>query len=289
MSFTRDSFNNVSSGGASAIKIWSYVNTSDTLATQMAAGYLNTMRFALEQNDVIFLIGSDGSELVRVTSARNATSVTVTSYDAVPAGTIVNADVSAGAAISFSKMEALATGEFVVGNAGVPTVAAMSGDATVSAAGVVTIANEAVNAAKLAAGIPRTVTVAVSAAEFIGMYAAPKLLVAAGGANTMHIVHKVLYEVAYGATQFTGGGVVAVQYDSTVNGAGTDASADTAAAVFNGYTADSVVGADGEVPSVAGSTTVNKGLYLSNETAAFADGDSTLNVHLTYSTVTTSI
>lgn len=289
MAFNTDAFNNVSSGGAGTIKIWSYINLSDTLATIMAASYFNGRRFALNQNDIIFIIGSDGSELVRVSSAVNATSVTVVAYDAVPGGTIVNADVSAAAAIEFSKMEALATGSFVYGVAGVPTVGAMGGDATVDAAGNLTIAATSVEASMLAVGIPRTATVAVSAAEFNGMYAAPKLLVAAGGANTLHIVHNVVYEVNYGTAQFANGGAVAVQYDSTVNGAGRDASADTAAAVFNGYTADSTVGAAGEVETGTSAATVNKGLYLSNETGAFDTGDSDLQVHVTYSTVTTTV
>lgn len=279
MAFNTDNFNNVSSGGGSTIKIWSYINTADTLATIMASDYFNGRRFALNQNDVIFIIGSDGSELVRVTSAVNATSVTVTAYDAVPAGTITNADVSAGAAIDFSKLAALATGELVFGVAGTPTALAMSGDATVDASG----------ALSLAVNVPKTETIAVTAAEFLGMYATPKLLVAAGGANTLHIVQNVVYEVDYGAAQFANGGVVAVQYDSTANGAGADATADTAAAVFTAIAADTAVGAVGELPSTAASSLVNKGLYLSNETAAFITGDSDVYVHLTYSTVTTVV
>lgn len=151
------------------------------------------------------------------------------------------------------------------------------------------IANNAVTAAKLAVSIPRTVTVAMSAAEFLGMYASPKLLVAAGGANTLHLVHDVTYEYNFVTTQTAAGGAVAVQYDSTANGAGALASAATAAAVFNGYTADSTVGAEGALASSASSTTVNKGLYLSNLTGAFTTGDPTVNVHVTYSTVTTTV
>lgn len=151
------------------------------------------------------------------------------------------------------------------------------------------IANNAVTAAKLAVSIPRTVTVAMSAAEFLGMYATPKLLVAAGGANTLHIVHDVTYEYNFVTTATAAGGAVAVQYDSTANGAGTLASAATAAATFNGYVADSTVGAAGALASSASTTTVNKGLYLSNLTGAFTTGNPTVNVHVTYSTVTTTV
>ena len=57
------------------------------------------------------------------------------------ASTIVNADVNAAAAIAYSKLATLNTGQILAGNAGVPTAVTMSGDATISATGVVTIPN----------------------------------------------------------------------------------------------------------------------------------------------------
>lgn len=60
------------------------------------------------------------------------------------ASSLVNADVSASAAIDYSKLAALGTGEFIFGNAGVPTVGTMSGGATVGATGVITLGNSAV-------------------------------------------------------------------------------------------------------------------------------------------------
>jgi hypothetical protein len=148
MAFLKDNFNNVSSGSSSQMKIWSYINTDDTLATIMASSYFNGMRHALNLNDIIFLIGSDGSEVARITSAVNTTAVTVTAYDAVPAGTIVNADVSAGAAIDFSKLAALLDGNLLVGSAAnVPTSVAVTGDIGITNAGVTSItADSIVNA-----------------------------------------------------------------------------------------------------------------------------------------------
>ena len=52
---------------------------------------------------------------------------------------IVNADISASAAIDYSKLAALATGNILFGNAGVPTVGAMSGDATIDNTGAVSV------------------------------------------------------------------------------------------------------------------------------------------------------
>lgn len=67
-------------------------------------------------------------------------------------GAITNDDVNANAAIAYSKLAALATGQIVVGNGGTPTVATMGGDATIAADGQVTIAANAVTSAMIAPG-----------------------------------------------------------------------------------------------------------------------------------------
>ena len=277
MAFDTEAFNNVSSGGGSTIKIWSYINLADTLATIMTASYFNGRRFALGLNDVVFIIGSDGSELVRITSAVNAASVTVTAYDAVPGGTITNADVSAGAAIDFSKLAALATGDFVVGNAGVPTASTMYGDATLAADGAVT----------LDADIPRTVSVAVSSAVFLAISGTPFQIVATGGADTMHVVEKVVLQTIFGTTQYANGGAVGLQYGNTAALAGSLCSATVAAATVNAYVASDSLSVEGLVTAGAVAGKVNQGLFLSCDTAEFITGDSSFIVHVTYSTVST--
>lgn len=60
------------------------------------------------------------------------------------ASTIVNADISASAAIAYSKFASMATGQVLLGNAGVPTATTLSGGITVGATGVVTLGNSAV-------------------------------------------------------------------------------------------------------------------------------------------------
>lgn len=72
--------------------------------------------------------------------------------NAIAAGVIVNADVSGSAAIDFSKLAALTSGNILVGSAGnVAASVAMSGDATISNTGAVTIAAGAVEETMLAA------------------------------------------------------------------------------------------------------------------------------------------
>jgi|688.fasta_scaffold07534_25 hypothetical protein len=66
------------------------------------------------------------------------------------AGSVTNTSVAAGAAIAFSKLATLTSGNILVGNgSGVPTSVALTGDVTVSNTGVATIANDAVTFAKM--------------------------------------------------------------------------------------------------------------------------------------------
>jgi hypothetical protein len=175
--------------------------------------------------------------------------------------------------------------------------------------GTAEIANQAVTAAKIAnntitdaqvadnglasisiaKNVAQYVKVPMTAAQFNGMYAAPFVLVAAAGANTIINVEDVLVEVIYGTAQFAAGGVIAAQYDSTVHGAGTLASATIAAATAQGWAANHAVKVDGALADSATTTTVNKGIYLSNQTGAFTTGDSTFNIHVKYTVDVTTV
>ena len=134
------------------------------------------------------------------------------------------------------------------------------------------------------AGSPTTAVITMTAAQWNGMYAAPYLIVAAPGANNILTVGSVyIYEV-FGTAQFAVGGTVALQYDSTVHGAGTLASATVANTVVNGWAASSGIRLAGALASAASTVFVNKGLYLSNDTAAFTTGDGTFRIVVSYST-----
>lgn len=77
-------------------------------------------------------------------------SITNAGVTAIASGVIVNADVNASAAIDFSKLASLTSGNLLVGSAGnVATSVAMSGDATISNTGALTIANDAITTAKI--------------------------------------------------------------------------------------------------------------------------------------------
>ena len=95
------------------------------------------------------LVGSAGNVATAVAMTGDVT-ITNGGVTAIAALSIVNADISASAAIDFSKLAALTSGNILVGSAGnVPTSVAMSGDATIIASGALTIAADAITTAKI--------------------------------------------------------------------------------------------------------------------------------------------
>lgn len=253
------------------------VTSTDALATITTAGYLtdeadniaalNNGAFEWQDGDLVAINYSNGEGFFTRDSADN----TFAAQPASP-GTLANT---------------LLDGRIFVGSAlNVATGVALSGDATIINTGALTIANNAVTSAKLAATIRKYATVAITAAEFNGMYAAPKLLLAAQGADTLIVLDQLQLAMTYGAAAYADGGVAAVQYDSTANGAGVIASSTLAAAVFQAA-ASTTFTMNAGIVALPFATTVNKGLYLSNITGAFTTGDSDFVAHLWYRVIPT--
>jgi hypothetical protein len=235
--------------------IWGYV-TTDTIATVSGSGYFDDEP-RLAVNDAVRANCADGTVWLRIAALNPTTTV-----------------------VDTNAVSNLLDGRIWVGNAANAAVAVtMSGDATMTNAGVVTVT-----------GIPQAqlkyATVNISAAEFNGAYAAPKLLVAAGGANTLLVLDKLLLAMTYNSAAFAAGGVAAVQYDSTANGAGVIASSTLAAATFQAAASTSFTFNPGVV-ALPFTTTVNKGLYLSNITGAFTTGNSPMVAHVWYKVIPT--
>lgn len=256
------------------------IGTTDSLATITTTGYL------LTQEDEIQAVNAGAFEwaatdYVLAYYSDNGGSWGFFTY--VPAtGSLVAAAVVPG-----SLSATLPNTQIFVGNASnTATGVAMSGAATISNTGVVTLANNAVASANLATAVLQYTTVAISAAQFNGMYAAPKLLVAAGGANTLLVLDKVQLLMTYGSAAYAAGGVAAVQYDLTANGAGVIASTTLAAATFQA-TASTGWNFNAGVVAETFSTCVNKGFYLSNITGAFTTGDSAMVAHIWYKIIPT--
>jgi len=329
MAFDINAFNNVSSGGANGAKLWSYKSAADNLATIAAADYFLPMRFAMGNEDIIFVVGSDGTQLRNVTSAQNASSVTTALFFGV--GSIDTADLADGAvtapklatdAVTAIKIEADAVTTAKILDDAVTTVKIVDNAITtakITDANVTTdkILNANVTSAKIASdavdenkivstsfgsyiaggsgtsidvttAVAKSVSVTLSAAQFLALYTTPIQIVAAGGANTLHVLQNVIYEINYGTVQYTGGGSVIIQYDSTANGAGVAASASASSIEFTGAAADKFIGGAFNLLTGASTAMVNKGLYIANDTFSFADGDSPVTAHVTYTTVTSA-
>jgi hypothetical protein len=347
MAFSLSKWDKLSAAGNSSVReLWGYTDTSITLATIEASAFFNDVADHLTIGDTIWARGSDGVDQLNVTAV--SPNVTVAIDPDVAPGSITNTEISASAAIAFSKLATLTNTHILVGSgAGVATDVAMSGDATLANTGALTIANSAVTNAKVSASaaidfsklaaltstnilvgsagnvatsvavtgdvtigntgvtaigaskvlssmvsplLLKYTTVAITAAQFNGMYAAPKLLLAAQGANTLIVLHRAALCMTFVSAAYQAGGVVGLQYDATVHGAGVAASGTEAAADFFAVASTSFQfnGVAGNTVAIAPfSTTVNKGLYLSCLTQDFTTGDSTFVMHLWYSVIPT--
>lgn len=193
----------------------------------------------------------------------------------------------------------LSSGNIFVGNASnIATGVAMSGDATMSNTGVLTIgsgavtgskiANNAVDYAQLALDVGASVTVALTAAQIKALYDTPVQLVAAPGSGKLVVIDSILWDIAFGTTQYTAGGVITAQYGNAAHGAGPAASGTLAAASLNAIAASSFLSNGGIAGGldVAKSASLNTAVYLSNQTADFATGDSTATLYVRYRVVT---
>ena len=193
----------------------------------------------------------------------------------------------------------LPSGDIIVGNSSnVATASAMSGDATISNTGVLTIgagavtgskiASHAVDYAQIALDVAATATVTLTAAQVKALYDTPVLLVAAPGDGKLILIDNILWDIAFVSAQYTAGGVIAAQYGNTVHGAGPVASGTLAAASLNAVAASgflSNAGIAGSL-SVTAAASLNTAVYLSNQTADFATGDSTVTLYVKYRVVT---
>ncbi len=239
--------------------IFSYASATDNIAAIGVANYFADVVYDLALNDLIYCVGSDASAFYAVSAVdRDAGTVSVVS--AFPTGSVGTANIQ-NLAVTTAKLADLAV---------------TNGK----------LAANAVDSSKLALTTVQYAAVPITAAEFNGMYAAPKQLVAAAGANTVIVLDRVELVMTYNSAAYAAGGAAAVQYDNTVNGAGVLASTANAAANFQGTASASFAFNQGGVVAPF-ATSVNKGLFLSNLTAAFTTGNSAMVAHVWYKVIPT--
>lgn len=255
--------------------VFTYGTASDTVSQISAANYFLTKYASLSVGDWILVNGSDAHTILVVATV-SSTSVTTEQF--ANTGSVNTANI-VNNAVTFAKIQEIST-VTLLGN---PT----GGTTEVSE---VTLGN-GLEFSSTTLRIPTTTLiydqVVVTAAEFKGMYAAPKLLIAAGGANTQIILDQMVIVMTFNSAQYAAGGVVAAQYDSTIHGLGVLFSTTEAASDFNNAAASTSFRTEGSQVVAPFTTTVNKGIYLSNQTGAFTTGDSDFVVHLWYRIIPT--
>lgn len=228
------------------------------------------------------LVGSAGNAATSVAMSGDTT-IIASGAVTIANSAITNAKVSATAAIDYSKLGTLTSGNILVGSAGnVATSVAMSGDATIIASGALTVGAGAITSSKLSPLTVQYARLTPTLAAFLAMYDTPITLVAAPGANQMIILEQVQVQQTYGSAALASGGVSAIQYDVTAHGAGIIASTTlTAASLFQ--TASSTYTYNPGVVILPFATTVNKALALSCLTGDFTTGTgSTFIIHVWY-------
>jgi len=270
MAYDFNKMNKWSQGNAlDCNQLWNYTDTGTAVAAIVAANFFDPVNEAnptpvMNIGDLIWIIASDvlGGEYAQVTAI--SPHVTVAVFNAVlGAGSVGNANLAA---------DAVTTDKILNG--------------TILAAD---IAANVLTSATLAVNTIQYLKVPMTAAQWNGMYAAPFEILPTPGANKLHVVKQLTLEVDYGGAQFLNGGVYGLQYDTTIHGAGIGASATTAAATALAWAADSIQTIAGAGPTAAATATVNKSVCMSNLTGAFDTGSSTVDVHIWYETVTTTL
>ena len=272
----------VSEGNISTAPSLFIASTADSLGTITTAGYMNDLGEAgiVKPNDVLYINYADTSVFPLNTGMAATLKEFEVSYSA-PNWTI--ASVLTGTGQAAAKDVTDNTKSYVASVDGAPASYTV-GDFLVAGD---TNGSVGADSGLSVANVLQVASVAVSAAQFNGMYATPVLLVAAPGANKLIVVDRMELLMTFGSTNFAAGGVVAAQYDSTVHGAGVPATNTEAAADFFAAASTAFV-FNGSTTLAPFSTTVNKGLYLSNATGAFTTGNSTFVVKVHYRVVATA-
>jgi hypothetical protein len=220
--------------------------------------------------------------------------ITNAGVTSIAAGVIVNADVSASAAIDYSKLATLTSGNVLVGSAGnVATSVTMSGDATIIASGALTIGANAVTSSKLATNVMViSSTVSLTQANIIAMGVTPVEILAAASAGTYYVIDQVEFIHTYSTAAYTGGGDVQLQYDSGAVAIALFADTIiTAASSSNTVVKPTLYGLDASTGTSEGfavAGAVAKSVTITNAGGAFADGNAAniAKLRITYRVIT---
>ncbi len=191
----------ITNAGVTAIGSGVIVNADINASAAIAFSKLASLTSAQ------ILVGSAGNVPTAVAMS-GVIAITNAGVTSIVDGSIVNADINASAAIDFSKLASLASGNILVGSAGnVAASVAMSGDIAISNAGLTAIGAGKVLLAMLGTGIaPAAVIKFMAQATTVGGAAAEAITVTgavgatdrafvqlvAPGSNTVSVLYAVV-------------------------------------------------------------------------------------------------
>lgn len=191
-------------------------------------------------------------------------------------GVIVNADVSASAAIAFSKLATLSSGNILVGNgSNVAASVAVTGDVTITNGGVTAIGANKVLASMLASEVQVvSSTVSLTQTNITNLNATPITLVAALGAGIAIVPLMIEFFHSYSTTAYTngGGGHIVFEYAD-----GTDVVILNASRMTDTSSANVIIVPDAFDVASSGTgaglaPVANSAFRITKATAEFADG-----------------
>lgn len=127
-----------------------------------------------------------------------------------------------------------------------------------------------------------TKTITLSAAEINTLYSVGKEVIPAVTGKII-ILDDFVFDLTGTATQFTTGGVVNLQYDTTIHGAGTTLHADIAATVVTNATARVITNRiPKDLSAIATASITSLPVWIGAKTADFATGTGTVVVKVKY-------
>jgi len=139
-------------------------------------------------------------------------------------------------------------------------------------------------------------TTLLTTADVQNMYATPIQLLAPQGAHTLIVVNQVVFEYIFNSTPFSGGssnGPV-IQYGNTAHAGGIPITSLFANALQGNVSQGEVIGVWSSLSGLPGSggtaaQIINQGVYVSNTTAPFTGGNSSVRITLYYTALATTI
>lgn len=235
------------------------------------------------------LLGNSSSRATWTTVSGDVT-ITNAGVTAIAAGAIVNADVNASAAIDFSKLATLSSGNILVGSAGnVATSVAMTGDVTISNAGVTAIGANKVTVAMQHETVMLEATSTLTQANLLAI-STPIQLIAAPGAGKLIIVDEIELFHDYATAVYADGSDVAFEYETTGDNIALVAdSFFTGGVDQNAIIKPSTYALDGSTGTGVGfdvTANINKGVFVTATNFTSGDASNIVKWRIRYHVVT---